>query len=100
MYRLCIDFRKVNEISKKDAYPIPFMAEILDKLSIARYISTINLNKAYHQIPLSEESKLNFAFIIPGRSLYQYERMPFGLTGAPGTFQRLIDQVIIGHPRI
>ena len=46
-YRLCIDFRKVNEISKKDAYPIPFMTEILDKLSVARYISTIDLNQAY-----------------------------------------------------
>ena len=70
-YRLCIDFRKVNEISKKDAYPTPFMTEILDKLSVARYILTIDLNKAYHQIPLSEESKPKTAFIIPGRGLYQ-----------------------------
>ena len=66
-YRLCINFRKVNEISKKDAYPIQFMTEIWDKLSVARYISTIDLNKAYHQISLSEESKPKTAFIIPGK---------------------------------
>ena len=89
----------MNEISKKDAYPIPFMTEILDKLSVARYISTIDLNKAYHQIPLSKESKPKTAFIIPGRGLYQYRRMPFGLTGAPGIFQRLMDQVITSDMR-
>ena len=98
-YRLCIDFRKVNEICKKDAYPIPFMAEVLDKLRVARYISRIDLNKAHHQIPLSEESKPKTAFIIPGKGLYQYRRMPFGLTGAPGTFQRLMDQVITSDMR-
>ena len=98
-YHLRIDFRKVNEISKKDAYPIPFITEILDKLSVARYISTIDLNKAYHQIPLSEESNPKTAFIIPGRGLYQYRRMTFGLTGAPGTFQRLMDQVITSDMR-
>ena len=75
------------------------MTEILDKLSVARYISTIDLNKAYHQIPLSEESKPKTAFIIPGRGLYQYRRMLFGLTGAPGTFQRLVDQVITSDMR-
>ena len=85
-YCLCIDFRKVNEISKKHAYPIPFMTEIMDKMSVARYISTIDLNKAYHQIPLGEESKPNTAFIVPGEGLYQYRRMLFGLTEAPGTF--------------
>ena len=98
-YRLCIDFRKVNEISKKDAYPIPFITEILDKLSVALYISTIDLNKAYYQIPHSEESTPKTAFIIPGRGLYQYRRMPFSLTGAPGTFQRLMDQLITSDMR-
>ena len=93
-YRLCIDFRKVNEVSKKDAYPLPHMTDILDKLNSARYISTLDLNKAYHQIPLSEESKEKTAFIIPGKGLYQYKRMLFGLTGAPATFQRFMDKVI------
>ena len=73
------------------------MTEILDKLSRARYISTIDLNKAYHQISLSEKSKPKTVFIIPGKGLYQYRRMPFGLTGAPGTFQRLIDKVLISN---
>ena len=74
-YRLFIDFRKVNMASKKDMYPILFMTEILGRLSTARYISALDLNKAYHQIPLSEESKPIRAFTIPGTGLYQYKRM-------------------------
>ena len=98
-YCLCIDFRKVNEISKKDAYPIPFVTEILDKLSVARYISTIDLNKAYHQIPLSEKSKPKTAFIIPVKGLYQYRSMPFGLTEGPGSLQRLMEKIITSGMR-
>ena len=93
-YRLCIDFRTVNEVSKQEAYPIPFMLEILERLNSAKYISKLDLNKAYQQIPLSEDSKPKTAFTIPGKGLYQYTRMPFGLTGAPATFQRLMDKVI------
>lgn len=93
-YRPWIDFRRVNEVSKKDEHPIPFLAAILDRLKSARYISTLDLNKTYHKIPTSENSRPITALTIPSKGLYQYKRMPFGLTGAPGTFQRLIDKVI------
>lgn len=57
--RLIIDFRKINEVSKKDTNPIPSMAEIWEHLNSTRYFSTLDLNKIYHQIPLSEDSKRN-----------------------------------------
>ena len=65
-YRLCIDFRKLNKVAKKDAYPMRNMSDILDKLRSARYISKIDLSQAFHQIPLSEDSKQYIAFAVPG----------------------------------
>lgn len=50
---MCIDFQEVNEVSKKDAYSLPFMTKIRDKSISARYISMMDLQKAYHQIPLT-----------------------------------------------
>ena len=94
-YRFCLDFRKVNSVTKKDAYPLPFMNTILSRLRSARYISTLDLRKAFHNIPLTPESRPITAFTVPGRGLFQFKKMPFGLTGAPSCFQRLIDKIMI-----
>jgi len=93
-YRFCLDFRKLNSVSKKDAYPLPYMNAILDKLRSSRYISTIDLSQAYFQIPLEKNSRELTAFTVPGRKLFHFTRMPYGLTGAPATFQRLLDKLI------
>lgn len=93
-YRFCIDFRKVNEVSMKDAYPLPFINSILDKLREARFISTLDLRSSYWLIPLTDNSKPITAFTVPGRGLYQFKVLPFGLHSAPSTFQRLLDQII------
>jgi transposase InsO family protein len=93
-HRFCIDFRKVNEVTRKDAYPLPFINVILDKLRRARYISTIDLKSGYWQVPLTPSSKPITAFTVPSRGLYQFRVMPFGLHSAPATFQRLMDRVI------
>lgn len=93
-YRMCIDFRRVNDLTRKDPYPMKDMAGILSMLRSAKFISTIDLSQAYHQVPLDEESKPITAFAVPGKGLYQYVRMPYGPCGAPATFQRLQDSLI------
>lgn len=92
--RFCVDFRKVNQVSKKDAYPLPMVSTILDRLRGARYLSSLDIKSAYWQIPLEENSKEKTAFTIPGRGLFQFNTMPFGLSNAPATWQRLVDNVL------
>jgi len=92
--RFCIDFRKVNEASEKDAYPLPQVEATLDKLRGARYLSTLDLKNGYWQVPLAPESRPITAFTVPGRGLMQFRVMPFGLHSAPATFQRLLDTVL------
>ena len=69
-YRFCIDFRKLNAVSKAGAYTLPYMDAILRKLRSARYISTLDLNAAYHRILLTPESKELTAFTVPGLGLF------------------------------
>ena len=92
--RFCSDMRKVNAVTEPDAYPLPNMQDILRKLRKAKFISTLDLKSAYHQIPLAEEARPITAFTVPGLGLFQFRRMPYGLTNAPATFQRLIDRVL------
>ncbi|KAL6417460.1 hypothetical protein ACFW04_012719 [Cataglyphis niger] len=93
-YRFCIDYRKLNQASKKDAYPLPHIIATLDKLRGARYLSTLDLKEGYWQVPLDMGSRPATAFTIPGRGLFQFWVMPFGLHSAPATFQRLLDSVL------
>ena len=94
--RFCNDFRKLNEISKFDAYPMPRVDELIERLGKARYISTLDLTKGYWQVPLAPTSKEKTAFATPD-GLFQYRMLPFGLHGAPATFQRLMDRVLRPH---
>ncbi|KAL6417073.1 hypothetical protein ACFW04_013013 [Cataglyphis niger] len=93
-YRFCIDFRKVNDATEKDAYPLPQVTATLEKLRGAKYLSTLDLKQGYWQVPLESKSRPITAFTIPGRGLYQFKVMPFGLHSAPATFQRLLDKII------
>jgi hypothetical protein len=95
-WRFCNDFRKLNEVSKFDAYPMPRVDELFERLGKARYITTLDLTKGYWQIPLSQEAKEKTAFSTP-EGLFQYVVMPFGLHGAPATFQRLMDLILRPH---
>lgn len=92
--RFCVDFRKVNAVTKRDAYPLPKVTTILDRLRDAQYLSTLDVKSAYWQIPLSKDSQEKTAFTVPGRGLYHFTTMPFGLHNAPSTWQRFIDSVI------
>ncbi|KAI7796732.1 hypothetical protein IRJ41_005254, partial [Triplophysa rosa] len=94
--RFCVDYRKVNAVSKFDAYPMPRVDELLDRLGSARFYSTLDLTKGYWQIPLSPLSKEKTAFTTPF-GLHQFVTLPFGLFGAPATFQRLMDRILRPH---
>ncbi|KAJ1177696.1 hypothetical protein NDU88_002948 [Pleurodeles waltl] len=91
--RFCIDFRKLNSISLFDTYPIPRVDDVLEKIGRAKYMSTLDLTKGYWQIPLFPEDKEKTAFSTQS-GLYQFTVLPFGLHGAPATFQRLMDHLL------
>lgn len=94
-YRFCVDYRKVNAVTKKDSYPLPYVSNTLDKLRNAKYISSLDIKSAFWQVPVKEESRQYTAFTVPNRGLFQFRRMPFGLSNSPATWQRLMD-VILG----
>lgn len=92
-FRLCFDGRKLNSVIKKDAYPLPRIDRILQMLGNARFMSSVDLRSAFWQIPLSNESKEKTAFSIPGRGLFHFKVMPFGLATAAQCQQRLMDAI-------
>ena len=94
-WRLVVDFRKLNDITVGDAYPLPNISNILDQIGKSNYFTTLDLANGFHQIPMSEEDKEKTAFSSPFGH-YHYNRMPFGLKGAPATFQRLMNVVLTG----
>ena len=92
-WRYCIDFRAVNNVCAKDAYPLPLIEECLDSLAGKKWFCTLNMNSGYWQCPIAEEDKCKTAFITKF-GLFQFVRMPFGLCGAPATFQRAMHMVL------
>lgn len=102
--RLCLDSRKLNLITRRDQFPLPNPNHIFARMQHSKYLSVIDLSKAFWQIPLSN-TKIEgqfataqelTAFVIPGRGLFQFKVMPFGLSNAPATQCRLMAKVI-GH---
>lgn len=93
--RLCVDYRKLNDKTVKDAYVIPVINNMLSNLSGASWFNTFDLSSGYWQVKMSEGAKLKSAFCTR-QGLFQWDIMPFGLTNAPGTFQRLMDRVLAG----
>jgi len=92
-FRFCIDYRRVNAVSKKDAYPIPDIQDALDHLRGAKYFATFDLLSGYWQLGLTERAKERSAFCTR-RGLFHFTRIPFGLAGAPSTFCRLMSIVL------
>ena len=95
-YRFCNDFRRLNEVSDFDAYPMPRVDDLIERLGPARYLTTLDLTKGYWQVPLTKSAREKTAFATPG-GLFQYTVLPFGIHGAPATFQRMMDQVLRPH---
>ena len=91
--RLCVDFRKLNEISEREIYPIPDGQELFDKLGGNEFFTTIDLAKGYYQIELDESSQRKTAFSTSSGH-YHFKRMPFGLNSAPASFQAALEYIL------
>lgn len=94
-WRLVIDYRKLNEKTIADRYPIPNINDLLDKLGRCQYFTTIDLASGFHQIEIDEKSIEKTAFSTE-TGHYEFLRMPFGLKNAPSTFQRVMDLILRG----
>ena len=92
--RFCIDYHTVNEVTEKDAYPLPRIEDNLDSLKGAQWFSTLDLASGFWQMEMEEEDKAKTAFCMYGS--FQFNVMPFGLCNAPRTFERLMETVLRG----
>lgn len=94
-WRFCVDYRKLNAVTHKDAYPLPRIEEALTNLSKATCYSTLDLASGYWQVEVDPQHREKTAFTTP-MGLFEFERMPFGLCNAPATFQRLMQNCLGG----
>ena len=92
--RFCLDLRKLNNRTVKDAYTLPRIEETLDSLAGARLFTALDLKAGYWQVELTERAKAYTAFTVGPLGFFECERMPFGLTNAPATFQRLMQSCL------
>jgi hypothetical protein len=93
--RFCVDYRKLNDVTKPDKYPLPRCDDSLNSLHGKKFFSSFDLESGYWQIPMDEASKEATAFTSPAGS-WQFRCMPFGLQNAPATFQRAMNMVLAG----
>ncbi|XP_047025498.1 uncharacterized protein LOC124634121, partial [Helicoverpa zea] len=94
-WRVVIDYRKLNDITIGETYPIPQITEILDQLGKSQYFTTLDLASGFHQIPIAAEDAPKTAFSVP-QGHFEFTRMPFGLKNAPSTFQKLMNTCLSG----
>jgi hypothetical protein len=94
-WRVVVDFRKLNDVTLGDSFPIPIISDVLNSLGNSRYFSSIDCASGFYQIPLRAEDQPKTAYSTD-YGHFEYKSMPFGLKGAPATFQRLMSVVLSG----
>lgn len=85
-WRVCIDYRKLNSVTRKDHFPLPFLNQVLERLAGYTYYYFLDGYSGYNQIPISLEDQEKTTFTCP-YGTFAFRRMPFGLWNAPATFQ-------------
>lgn len=98
-WRVVVDFRKLNDKTLSEVFPLPNITEILDQLGNSKFFSTIDLASGYHQVRTDPKDKHKTAFSTSNNH-YEFNRMPFGLKGAPFTFTKLMNSVLLGFQGI
>ncbi len=93
--RLCVDYRKVNAITRREPYYIPGLEEMMELVGSGRVLSKVDLAKGFYQVVVEEKDRDKTCFTCPFGK-FRFRRMPFGLTNAPSVFQRLMEEVLVG----
>ena len=95
-YRFCVDFRALNAVTKYDSYPLPLFEETTSTLSGSKYFSVLDCYSGFWQIrvDIHEPHREKTAFSVPSLGHYQFNRLPYGLSNSPASFQRLMDLVL------
>lgn len=92
--RMCVVYRQLNNKTKNDAYALPRIEEILDSLSGNSYFTVLDTKSGYHQIEIEESHKERTTFNVGLLGFFEYDRMPFGLSNSPATYQRLMEDCL------
>src|SRR5699024_3395887 len=94
--RMCIDYRKLNEITESEYFPMPVISDISDRLLHARYFTTLDISAGYHHVEVAQEDRKATAFVTCN-NLYQWTRIPFGMKNSGIVFQRVIYNILMKH---
>ena len=95
--RFVCDFRGLNDVTKKDTYPLPYILDVIDKMSGINYWTKLDATAAYWSVPVAEIEKEKTAFSVPNGK-FEFNVMPYGLCNAGATYQRMIDICLAGLP--
>ena len=91
--KLCVDYRALNEVTKKDRYLLPLIGQALDRLHMAKYFTKLDIKEAYHNVRIKNRDEWKTTFTRK-YGTYEYLVMPFGFCNAPATFQRWINRTL------
>ena len=91
--RFCVDYRALNAVTRKDRYPLPHIQDVFDTVGVGRIFTSLDLKSGYWQLPVAAEDRPKTAFVCH-LGQFEYNRVSFGLTGAPAHFQRQMNRVL------